>query len=157
MSQKRFLVSMVVFFLFLTMHTPFLNKCKETFELCYFKKKYHFKSIESNITISKSNYFFEYPLITMRSMVKKHNITSKNFLRQLNKHLTKTNEPKYFIVKRHGAEYVIYRESKAFGFHITTNFKKATIRNKEVNNVIKVVGVINEYDISYLNPKLIQV
>ena len=33
MSQKRFLVSMVVFFLFLTMHTPFLNKCKETFQI----------------------------------------------------------------------------------------------------------------------------
>jgi hypothetical protein len=155
MSQKRFYICMLVSFLFFMIHTHFLNK--ESFEICYFNKKYHFKSIESNMLIDKSNYFFEYPLFTMRKLVKKHNITSKNFLQQLNKHLVKKHEPMYLIVKRHGTEYVIYRESKAFGFHITTNFKKATIQNGEVNDLIKIVGIINEYDISYLKPQLIQV
>jgi hypothetical protein len=91
----------------------------------------------------------------MRKLIKKYNIKSKKFLNQLNSVIDE-NESKFFIVKKIKNEYVIYRKNKAFGFHIITKYKKATKTNKEINELIKIIGIMNEFDISYLDPSLIE-
>ena len=129
--------------------------CIEKFEQCFFKR-YVFQSSNANILISKSNYNYEIPLQDMRKLVKKYNIKSNFFLNQINNSIINRKESKFIIVKKKRNEYVIYRKNRAFGFHIQTNYKKRTKTRKEVNELIKIIGIMNEFDISYLDPSLIE-
>lgn len=146
----------IVFFLLVLVLLYYTNHiCIEKFEQCFFKR-YVFQSSNANILISKSNYNYEIPLQDMRKLVKKYNIKSKNFLNQINNSIIDRKESKFIIVKKKRNEYVIYRKNRAFGFHIQTNYKKRTKTRKEVNELIKIIGIMNEFDISYLDPSLIE-
>lgn len=147
--MKHVLLFLMIMFIYF-----YSQKCIEKFEECFFKR-YVFQSSNVNILINKSNYNYEIPLHDMRKLIKEYKIKSNNFLDQLNSVIDK-NESKFFIVKKTKNEYVIYRKNKAFGFHVITKYKKATKTNNEINELIKIIGTMSEFDISYLNPSLIE-
>ena len=122
------------------------QQLKEHFETC-FKRSNHFDSIENDIFIDRSQYFYEMPLSEFRQWILKHKIKSKSFIKSINLKIN-PKTPKFKIVKQYKNEHIIYRTDKAYGFHVKTRPK---------NQPIEIIGIVNEYDISYLDRTLIRV
>jgi hypothetical protein len=80
---------------------------------------------------------YEYPLSKFREIMITNKIKKKNFLNDLNKiKEIKESKVKFEIIYRFENEFILYRPGKYYGFHM-----------EFVGKEVKVVGVMNDYDI----------
>jgi hypothetical protein len=108
----------------------------ESFRQCILPNKLIISS-DVEVILRESLYVYEYPLSKFRKIIKENSIKNPNFLNKLNNlPIIKKGGYKYEIVHRRKNEMIIYRSGKYYGFHIQLNGKE-----------VKVLGVINDYDI----------
>lgn len=112
----------------------------ENYSQCSLIKNNNFDSIKTVISINNKRYDFEYSIEEVQRIINKYDknkLDTVMFLSWLNKQKDLYHDnKKFYIVKKKDNELIIYRDGKAYGFHIILS-----------KNKIYVMGIIMEYTI----------
>lgn len=112
----------------------------ENYNQCSLIKNNNFDSIKTVISINNKRYDFEYSIEEVQKIINKYDknkIDTVMFLSWLNKQKDLYHDnKKFYIVKKKDNEIILYRDGKAYGFHIMLS-----------KNKIYVMGIIMEYTI----------
>lgn len=112
----------------------------ENYNQCTLIKNNNFDSIKTVISINNKRYDFEYSIEEVQRIINKYDknkLDTVMFLSWLNKQKDLYHDnKKFYIVKKKDNELIIYRDGKAYGFHIILS-----------KNKIYVMGIIMEYTI----------
>lgn len=124
------------------------KKSKENFSECSLSRNYNFDSINTVITINENRYDYEYSIEEVQKVVNKYKDNKMNtskFISWLNlqKELYHDNK-KYYIVKKHNNELIIYRNGKAYGFHMILSKNKIYVKGLIMQYVIDKMLNIND-------------
>lgn len=112
----------------------------ENYNQCSLIKNNKFDSIKTVISINNKRYDFEYSIEEVQKIINKYDknkLDTVMFLSWLNKQKDLYHDnKKFYIVKKKDNEIILYRDGKAYGFHIMLS-----------KNKIYVMGIIMEYTI----------
>lgn len=105
---------------------------------CLLLKDYKFDSVKTVISINNKRYDFEYSIEVVQNVIntyKNDKLNISEFIKWLNKQKELYHDDKkFYVVKKKDNEVILYRDGKAYGFHIMLS-----------KNKIYVVGIIMEY------------
>lgn len=139
----------------------FLNSGRtiENFNECLLSRDYKFDSIKTVISINKNRYDFEYGIEEVQNIINKYKdnrLNTSKFISWLNKQKQLYHDDKnYYIVKQQDNELIIYRDGKAYGFHIILTKKKIYVKGLIMQYVIDKILNINkqEQSLEYIHQR----
>jgi len=127
----------------------YLKRSRENFSECSLSRNYNFDSINTVITINKNRYDYEYSIEEVQKVINKYKDNKMNtskFISWLNSQKELYHDDKkYYIVKKQNNELIIYRNGKAYGFHIIQSKNKIYVKGLIMEYVIdKMLKINNE-------------
>lgn len=122
----------------------------ENFSECSLFRDHKIDSVRTVISINKNRYDFEYSIQEVQNIINKYKdnrLNTNKFITWLNKQEDLFHDDKkFYLVKQDNNELIIYRDGKAYGFHVILSKNKIYVKGIIMEYVIDKMVNINNLD-----------